>query len=71
MYKNYVFDLYGTLVDIHTDENDLAVWKKLALFYGYYGALYQPEELQKAYGEITNHREVSQKQKMEAVLLAV
>lgn len=66
MYKNYVFDLYGTLVDIHTDESDLAVWKKLALFYGYYGALYQPEELQKAYGEITNHREVSQKQKMEA-----
>ena len=20
MYKNYIFDLYGTLIDIHTDE---------------------------------------------------
>lgn len=20
MYRNYIFDLYGTLVDIHTDE---------------------------------------------------
>ena len=43
-YKNYVFDLYGTLVDIHTDEEEKQVWEKLALFYGYYGALYTPEE---------------------------
>ena len=21
-YKNYIFDLYGTLLDIHTDEED-------------------------------------------------
>ena len=31
-YDNYIFDLYGTLVDIHTEENDPLVWKKLALF---------------------------------------
>ena len=37
-YSNYVFDLYGTLVDIHTEENDPALWQKLALFYGYYDA---------------------------------
>ena len=29
MYDNYVFDLYGTLVDIHTEENDAKVWEKL------------------------------------------
>ena len=36
-YDNYVFDLYGTLVDIHTDEEPKEIWDKLALFYGYYG----------------------------------
>ena len=33
-YDNYIFDLYGTLVDIHTDESDLQSGKKLAMFYG-------------------------------------
>lgn len=49
MYQNYVFDLYGTLVDIHTDEESSMVWEKMALFYGYYGALYRPEELEDSY----------------------
>ena len=44
-YDNYIFDLYGTLVDIHTEENDPLVWKKLALLYGYYDADYSSEEL--------------------------
>ena len=33
-YKNYIFDLYGTPVDIHTDEEQELLWEKLALFYG-------------------------------------
>ena len=37
-YQNYLFDLYGTLVDIHTDEDSPAAWEALARFYGYYGA---------------------------------
>ncbi len=41
--------LYGTLVDIHTEENDARVWEKLSLFYGFYGALYDPQELQESY----------------------
>ena len=45
-YDNYVFDLYGTLVDIHTEEDFPNLWEKLALFFGYYGAVYEPEELQ-------------------------
>lgn len=49
MYRNCVFDLYGTLVDIRTDEGDPVLWEKLALFYGYYGAVYRPEELCGAY----------------------
>ena len=33
-YDNYVFDLYGTLVDIHTEEDFPKLWEKLALFFG-------------------------------------
>lgn len=31
-YDNYIFDLYGTLVDIHTEENDPLVWKSWRFF---------------------------------------
>ena len=65
-YKNYVFDLYGTLVDIHTDEEEKQVWEKLALFYGYYGALYTPEELQQAYSTLVKNKENVKKSELEA-----
>ena len=29
-YKNYIFDLYGTLIDIRTDENKPELWKFMA-----------------------------------------
>ena len=38
-YTDLIFDLYGTLLDIHTEESD-AVWEKTALFFGFYGAHY-------------------------------
>lgn len=57
MYKNYVFDLYGTLVDIHTDEEKKEVWGKLSLFYGYYGARYTPKELYAAYKSLVKDAE--------------
>ena len=56
-YDNYVFDLYGTLVDIHTDESKKEVWEKLALFFGYYGAIYTSEELQERYELLVNESE--------------
>ena len=48
MYTDLIFDLYGTLVDIHTEENSL-VWEKTALYFGYYGARYSPQELESAF----------------------
>lgn len=48
-YPNLVFDLYGTLVDIRTEEDSPALWRQLALFYGYHGASYAPRELQEAF----------------------
>ena len=48
MYTDLIFDLYGTLVDIHTEETD-AVWEKTALYFGYYGANYTAKELKAAF----------------------
>ena len=47
-YTDLIFDLYGTLVDIHTEESE-AVWEKVALFFGFYGAYYSGEELYEAF----------------------
>jgi putative hydrolase of the HAD superfamily len=65
-YDVYVFDLYGTLVDIHTEENAPGLWEKLALFYGYYDALYEPVELQRAYLELVRGKEAALKQTLDA-----
>lgn len=64
-YENYVFDLYGTLVDIRTWEDDETLWKKLSLFFGYYDANYAPQELQKAYRNLVQEKEQSLKSKLE------
>ncbi|MBQ8263257.1 MAG: HAD family hydrolase [Oscillospiraceae bacterium] len=47
-YTDLIFDLYGTLLDIHTDEND-EVWEKTALYFGYYGARFTADELRTAF----------------------
>ncbi|BDU50543.1 HAD family hydrolase [Haliovirga abyssi] len=51
MYKNYIFDLYGTLIDLETDEENKELWEKLSLFYSYNGAKYKFDELKKNYKE--------------------
>lgn len=53
MYETCIFDLYGTLVDIRTDENKKELWNRLALFYAFYGADYTPDELHLAYDCLT------------------
>ena len=49
MYQNYIFDLYGTLVDIRTDEWQAQLWKKMQLLYNYHGADYSYQEIKRAY----------------------
>lgn len=56
-YKNYIFDLYGTLVDIRTDETKQSLWTGLAKEYRSYGAQYEPEELKKAYFRLVKEEE--------------
>lgn len=62
-YRNYIFDLYGTLVDIRTDERDRKLWEHMSLFYGYYGAGYEAEELHQAYLALINAKEKALKKK--------
>ena len=52
MYKNYIFDLYGTLIDINTDEWCDDLWEKMAVMYGYKGAHYTFDELNSEYGRL-------------------
>ena len=55
-YTDLIFDLYGTLVDIHTEE-DALVWEKTALYFGFYGAPYTGEELKNAFRAAMGRRE--------------
>lgn len=49
MYQNIIFDLYGTLVDIRTDEFSLDFWRKAVQVFAMGGASFSPGELRTAY----------------------
>lgn len=46
-----LFDLYGTLVDIHTDEANPAIYHTLAQFLNYYQVYFRPADLARLYRE--------------------
>lgn len=54
MYDVCIFDFYGTLADIHTDEEKEEVWFRLSQFYSYYQSFYQPFELKEEYERLTD-----------------
>lgn len=63
-YTDLIFDLYGTLVDIHTEDNDL-VWEKTSILFGFYGAHYTPNELRSAFQTAMADREAKAGQSYE------
>ena len=63
-YTDLVFDLYGTLVDIHTEEDD-RVWEKTAFYFGFYGAHYTGPELKDAFRASMARREAKAGQSYE------
>lgn len=63
-YTDLIFDLYGTLVDIHTEEDD-TVWEKTAFFFGFYGARYTGPELKAAFRAELEKREAKAGQSYE------
>jgi len=67
-YENYIFDLYGTLVDIHTDEEDEKLWEALADFYTGHGAKYSAAEIQSDYlADVAARLEVTEEIQVEDV----
>ena len=48
-YTACLFDLYGTLVDIHTDESKPAFWNKVAAWYTEHGAAWTGKTLRSEY----------------------
>jgi len=51
MIKGIFFDLYGTLIDILTDENDPWVYSTLSRYLSYHDVKIPPKELKKTYFE--------------------
>lgn len=52
MYKNFIFDLYGTLIDIRTNEEKASLWRKMSYICTSYGIKKKPAELKAAFEEI-------------------
>lgn len=53
MYDNYIFDLYGTLADIRTNEDKPYLWQKMSEFYTSLGASYTSRQLQREFRRLT------------------
>ena len=49
MYQNCIFDLYGTLIDIRTDESGEKFWSEVAAIYKSYGAEYTAKDIEHQY----------------------
>jgi len=63
MKKAIFFDLYGTLIDIRTDEHDPWVYSVLSQYLSYHSVNIKPEELKEAYfGRIEQHFEQSEEE---------
>lgn len=56
-FKNYIFDFYGTLVDIETDESSPVLWDTMSQIYQSYGANYTGESLKARYKELVQQAE--------------
>ncbi|MBQ7613805.1 MAG: HAD family hydrolase [Butyrivibrio sp.] len=51
-FDNYIFDLYGTLIDIHTDEDTDELWEAMADYIKReFGISFAPEKLHELYRE--------------------
>lgn len=63
MYKNIIFDLYGTLIDIHTDEYSLDFWRRAVQVFAMGGASFSPGELRTAYSKYVRRAVMREKLK--------
>lgn len=45
MYENIIFDIYGTMIDVWTDEGDDATWQSITPLLDFYGVKLLPEQV--------------------------
>lgn len=57
MYDNVIFDLYGTLIDIKTDEYGIETWRRMCEFYASHGIKYNAAGLRSKYISRTKRAE--------------
>jgi len=53
MKKAIIFDLYGTLIDIHTDEDNDLFWQQFGIYLSYFGIHYK--DLKTTYKEAVSY----------------
>ncbi|MCM1192033.1 MAG: HAD family hydrolase [Butyrivibrio sp.] len=63
MYTNYIFDLYGTLADIRTNESKASLWKYMAQYMTFQGAPYSAPELRRRYRSLIDALRLEQWEK--------
>lgn len=64
MKKTYLFDLYGTLIDLHSNETKATLWRSLAGIYSMQGAAYDARELKEKFSEYRKEQVASNLEKM-------
>lgn len=68
MCDHYIFDLYGTLVDIRTNENKASLWKYMAGYMTLQGAPYSAAELRKRYRSLISVQSRKQYEKHKGLI---
>ena len=63
-YQNYIFDLYGTLINIHTNQKWPYFWKKMADYYNCFGTSYSGKSLHAAYEKICGEKDLGLRKKL-------
>lgn len=58
-YRNYIFDLYGTLINIHTNQKWPYFWQKMADYYNCFGTSFTGESLRASYERICREKDAS------------
>lgn len=59
MIQHYIFDLYGTLIDIHTDEYQICMYETLCRYLEERNLFFRPEELRDRYFQSVKEEESS------------
>lgn len=62
-YDNYIFDLYGTLIDLNVDKKKSELWNVMASLYSVYGCDYDPKEMMDVFFDMDKEERVSLKEK--------